>query len=135
MKMPSPTSCLRTRRDVLVRLSLALLLALVPLLALAHGPVGQSGDDPAGAMQMPCHGATADAGVDPDLAPACPHCNDVMISGHCDCCDQAAPAGIPALLVSAHFGFNGPDRYPPARLDPAAPDPLDTPYRPPTRIG
>ena len=125
---------IRPRQRLAWRLALALLLVLTPLLAGAQAPVGQSVDVPVTGMQMPCHGATADADVSADPAPACPHCSDASIAGQCDCCDQAAPAGISTVSVSTHSDFSGVDCYPPARPGPPPTNPLYAPFRPPIQI-
>lgn len=87
-------------RRTLVRIMLALLLALVPVLTFAGGiPATASADQDIVAQadqQMPCHGGAGQA-ADAASQAGCPNCSDGDQLSQCPCCDYAVPAGLISL--------------------------------------
>ncbi len=126
-------SIARPRQHPALCLLLALLLALSPLIsAAAQAPA--AADNAAGAAehsaQMPCHNHTGsiDAAV---MDADCPHCAGDAPATQCECCDQAAPAGLLTFSVNGAV-ISTRDRDRPAILSDALPrSPGERLYRPP----
>ena len=127
-----------TRNTGPLRVLLAVLLALAPLLSIAQsmpllaasGPVIsatiEAGSEPPGSTeigsieaesakrladssQMPCHGDALSGATHtavhngPDGADlACPHCTGDATASSCQCCGQAAPAGLTVPVVETY---------------------------------
>jgi len=129
----------RTARDTgPLRVLLAVLLALAPLLSIAQsmpllaasGPVDsptiEAGSKPPGSTeigsieaesakrladssQMPCHGDALSAATHTAMHDgldgadvACPHCTGDAAASSCQCCGQAAPAGLTVPVVETY---------------------------------
>jgi hypothetical protein len=101
----------RRNRNPALRLVLAVLLALAPLLSTAGAPASMAAadGDPA-STQMPCHSSPPDPAPGPAADP-CPHCDAETPLTHCHCCDQAAPAGLAPMLASTHSDQRYTDCY------------------------
>lgn len=89
-----------------------------------------TGTAPEAHGQMPCH---PDIGTTTPAAPQadCPHCSGDAPLGQCQCCDQAAPAGVPQLPTDTEQRLNRGDRYHASLPDALPRSPGDRLYRPP----
>ena len=117
-----------------LRLLLALLLTLSPLLGIAQqaGPFGAP-EAPAAATGMPCHALQADpAHLDGTGEPAgCSHCSGDTARATCGCCGPLSPAGL-AWLAACAVAPRGTLPWAPIGHQQTLPEsPAETPYRPP----
>lgn len=120
-------------RGWITRALLALLLVTAPLLApLAENGSGTPPSVNPGHEQMPCHAGGPAAGGQHEAA--CPDCGDDMTMSQCECCDQAAPAGIATHQAGTAAPHNDRDAHPRPHPGPSPSNPFEAPYRPPIRI-
>ena len=132
--MRATPSLTRPHQHPALCLLLALLLALSPLMSAAQAPA--AADNTAGAAvsstQMPCHSDSISGSSDiPTMHADCPHCAGDAPANQCQCCDQAAPAGLLTPTIDGQATSTG-DADRAAMLSDALPrSPGERLYRPP----
>ncbi len=121
----------RSRRPGL-RLALALLLVLLPLLTHALPQLVHT-DDIGAAPMMPCHGTPGDLVQTPapEIENGCPHCCGEAPASQCHCCGFTAPAGLPELAFASPLTLGDGKAIATIADDPLPDSPDDPFYRPP----
>lgn len=121
-----------------LRLLLAVLLAISPLLTMAQGGGPAPVEGIEAAVPVPCHPGPGSGQAIPEaaLSPAdnCPHCKGDAPASQCHCCGYAAPAGLSALFdTPTAVPDSGPPRRAPAP-DALPESPRDGLFRPPISL-
>ena len=125
---------LHRSRHLSLRLILALMLVLGPLLSHALPQDMHGTDDSAVATAaMPCHGSSSDLDqtAAEDIDDGCPHCCGEGLASQCHCCNFTASAGLPELASTVLFALNGAQAKASIVDDPLPDSPDDPLYRPP----
>ena len=130
--MRASPSITRPRQHPALCLLLALLLALSPLMSAAQAPAtaDNTADAAMSSAQMPCHSESGLSDVS-TMHADCPHCAGDAPATQCQCCDQAAPAGLLTPVIDAQVTSTG-DGDRPAMFSDALPSsPGERLFRPP----